>query len=486
MERPGTVDRVLFVVPPYTGSRVRWILPAGTAYVAEYLQHAGVEYRVVNMSAGIGMDALFEEVRRFSPGMIGMFLMTQAFRESYAVLEALKTTFPGIPLVAGGPHVSLFREKVLEACPALDYGVVLEGEETMLALCRGESPDRVKGLLYRDGGTVVFTGEREWIRDLDSLPFPRYEGFSLERYMNPSLNALPLVSSRGCPFACIYCPVAAAIGRRWRSRSAEGIVREIEYWYDRGYRLFSFADDNFTLDGERVKQMCKLLLRSGMKDLQLACDNGIRADRADADLLRMMYEAGFRRIAVGVESASDRVLRILKKSERVEMIAACIEAACRAGMEVSLFFLVGSPGETEAEVEESFRFALRYPIGVAYFYNIVPYPGTELFRMVEATGRFLVDPDDYLDRNPVLEVEPLFETPELPASLRRRLLRRAFAVTRRTMRNAWSRRLSNLGPLARPLARVYASSLVQNRILPHPFLRRVVYSFAGRLLGRRR
>lgn len=474
--------RVLLVNPPYTGARVRAVFSAGLGYIAEALEDSGVVYDVFDMSLGRGYLQLQKKIKNFRPSLVGISMMTYRYTQTYALLEAIKKDNPELPIVAGGPHVSLFRQQVLTDCSPIDFGVVMEGERTIVELCTGGAPEHISGLLFRDGGRIVYTGDRPFISDLDALSFPRYQWFALEAAIDKRMNALPIVSSRGCPFTCVYCPVQYSIGQTFRARSPGNIMSELAYWHDRGYRRFSFADDNFTLIKERVYALCEAIKKSKLKDLYLSCDNGVRADKLDYDLLRLMKEVGFFRIALGVEAGNNKVLKNLRKQESIETIKEAIAHACALGYEVDLFFLVGSPGETWDDLEDSFRLAMEYPIGTAYFYNIIPFPQTELFNWVKQHGRFLKSPAVYLDKYPVLDNDPVFETREMPASLRRQALARAFQIMRGSMYRSWSRRLSHYGFLGKLCAFLYTTRFAQDVLLRQKFYRKIVYGLVRKFI----
>jgi len=262
-------------------------------------------------------------------------------------------------------------------------------------------------------------------------------------------------------------------------RSPKSIMAELTYWYERGYRRFSFADDNFTLQKERVVALCEEIKERSWPDLVLSCDNGVRADRVDYSLLKLMREAGFVRLAFGVEAGNNKVLKLLHKHEDIEAISARIKDACDLGYEVTLFFLVGSPGETWEDLQDSFRLALQYPIGIAYFYNIIPFPNTTLFQWIKENGKLLREPEDYLNDYPIMDNEPVFETVEMPYQMRKKALRQAFAITRMTMRRTWERRLAKYGFLGKSLAALYCSGVVQDRLLRQRLLRQWIYKLAN-------
>ncbi len=479
-------NNVLLVNPSYSGSRVKVVFCAGLGYIAESLEHAVINYDIIDLSSGTSYEYFTSKITEMQPDLIAISMMTYRYKESYAFINTLKNDFPQIPVVIGGAHISLMRERVLYDCDDIDFGIVLEGEETLIELCQGTPIEEIKGLIHKKNDIVVYNGDRPFLKDLDQRPFPKYKKFHLDEIFNKDVNALPIVSSRGCPFGCTYCPVKYAIGRNFRARTPENIVIELKYWREKGYRRFSFADDNFTLMKERVYQLCELLKKEGLTDLLLSCDNGIRADRVDFYLLKLMREAGFYRIAFGVEAGNNKVLTALKKSETIETITERVQEACDLGYEVDLFFLVGAPTETLEDLEDSFRIALEYPIGAAYFYNIIPFPHTELYRWIKENGRFLIEPDDYLDFYPILDNIPVFETPEMPLNVRKKAFKKAFAISRITQRRSWTKRLSHLRILAPWVAYIYTAPFFQNVILRNRFLNKIVYKIAKPLLKKKK
>ncbi|MBU2064220.1 MAG: B12-binding domain-containing radical SAM protein, partial [Candidatus Omnitrophica bacterium] len=325
-------NKILLLNPPYSGARVNAVFCAGLGYIAQALKTNAIEYDILDMSLGYGYPALKDKIKRFTPDLIGISLMTYGYKESYALIGRIKRDFPDVRIVAGGAHISLFREKALRDCAGLDFGVVLEGERTIIELCRGQDPKSIKGLIFRDEEkNAVYNGGRGFIEDLDAIPFPLYERFELDKVFDKNVNALPIVSSRGCPFDCVYCPVKYAIGEKFRARSAENVIEELAYWHAKGYCRFSFADDNFTLVKDRVEKICHELIKGKMHGLKLSCDNGVRADRVDKELLTLMKQAGFYRVAFGVEAGNDKVLKALKKRESIAALKERIQQACALG-----------------------------------------------------------------------------------------------------------------------------------------------------------
>ena len=469
------------------------VLPAGIGYLSEFLTANGIENDVFDLNVAKNTEKkLYEKIRRFGPGLVGFSMMSLNYKYNYGVLTRIKELFPEVRVAAGGAHVSTMREEVLKNCSAIDYGVVLEGEYTLLELCRGVELSTVKGLIYRVGGEIIYNGDRPFIQDLDSLPYPRYKKFDKGDYS----SLISLFSSRGCPFECTYCPVQLAIGRRFVTRSAKNVVDELEHHYNLGYREFSFRDDNFTLIQERVYEVCDEIERRKLKSLYLMCDNGVRADKIDYNILKRMKEVGFRMIGLGVESGEDRILKSLKKSATVKTMDDAIKTACDLGYIVELYFLIGAPGETWQDFEKTVSLATRYPIMIASFYHILPYPSTELFESVKKSGYLLRAPEEYLNDGSQRANTPFLSTPEFPYELRKKAFDHAYRVTSeytRKTRRAYSRnnaheKFSSMGfgkRTALILAGIYTNSIVYDHIIGNRFVSNFRKRMKNRMAARK-
>jgi len=453
------------VNPPVPGAYMGPIRPpVGLGYLAESLRFRGVEYDILDMTLGQRAKDLFKKVNEFKPDLIGLTLWTYMYKNTYRLIERIsKACSGGISIAVGGPHVSTLREEVLGDCRAIDFGFVFEAEMALVEFCQGRELKAIKGLMHREGEKVIYNGDREFITDLDSFPFPRYEKFPMQKYF---LKEILIVSSRGCPYSCIYCPVGLAIGKKLRLRSAGSVVDEIEYWYNKGYRKFNFGDDNFTFFKQRVYEICGQIEKRGLKGLDLRCGNGVRADKVDRPLLKRMRETGFSYLGLGVEAGNNRILKRIKKGETIEEIDRTIKDACELGYDVTLFFLAGSPGETRQDIMDSVKLATRYPVMDARFYNIVPYPGTELFAWIKEKSFFLRAPQDYLNDTSVFAYKPVFETPQLKAKERVRILKMLKSIEGKILRRAARRKLSKFGPLGAVLA-FFASSRFFHFLLRH-------------------
>ncbi len=464
--------RVTLVYPPHTESHWGAIRPPiGLGYLSEMLQLQGIEHQIVDMSLGYSIPRVQQKIAAFETDLVGVS-MTSLFHQSvYDMLSTFKSHFPDIPIIAGGPHLSTLREQVLAECAAIDYGTTLEGEDSLIELCQGLPVEQIKGLFFRSSPEdIVYTGDRPFIMELDQLPFPRYERFELSKYVAREVG---VITSRGCPYACTFCPVKTTIGRSCRFRSAQPIVDELEYWHAKGYRDILILDDNFAMHQDRVYAICDEIDRRKLTGFRFRCGNGIRADHVDRALLKRMYDVGFRFLSFGVESANDHILKGIKKGEQLASIENAVKSACEIGYDVTLFFIVGLPGETVNEVEESFRFAQKYPVFDAKFYNLIPFPNTEIYRWVEEHDYFLSPPQEYLNKASHWDTQPLFDTPEFPRADRVRMLQKAHVVRKQIRKAAMQRKLKRLGPLSSIAASLFVYDWIQDLLLHNRYIRRV-------------
>jgi len=402
----------------------------GLGYIAQSLKNNGIIYDTLDMRLGYPLSRLMRKIKEFNPDLIGISMRTPEYKLQYRMISRIKRSFPKTKIALGGDHSNLMREETLLECPEIDYAVVFEGEKTFINLIQNENNHKkLKGLIFRNNGKVIYNGDAEFEKDLDNLPFPRYERFNLGEYPNKEIG---IVSSRGCPYRCIFCVESSKNTRRiYRARSPENVVDEIEYWYLKGYRKFDFSEPMFNLKRERVIGICDEIRKRKLINLNLAVRSGLRADSTDREVLKKMKEVGFSAISFGVEGGNDKMLEIIKKSEKMTDIEKAIKDACDVGFDVMLTFLIGLPFEEESDIRDAIKLSYKYPINAVFFNNVIPIPGSELFNWIKENDYFLEAPEDYLDSIwRKKQNTPLFKTPELDAKRRRKLLHETKSVKR--------------------------------------------------------
>lgn len=334
--------------------------PIGIAYLGAIAHKNGFETLLID-GGQMAVPDIIEELKQFSPDFIGVTCWTINRETVWDLCEKIKQVAPNTFLALGGSHASLFPQHVFAKTHASAVAVG-EGEETFSellgALAGNGDLKKVNGLVLRNAdGSAFFTEKRQRIQDLDSIPFPYYEGFKgfdLNNYLGfPSLPrpTAPIISSRGCVFDCSYCSSVSFWGNCWRGRSANNILTEIEWLVkNMGARSIYFFDDNFTVKKERVLEVCEGIKRLGL-DIKWACCSHVRL--ASPEMLKKMHECGCVGIDYGVESGSNKILHQINKKQTREDIEKAFAAAHAAGINPRAYLMVGNTGETCETIDET-------------------------------------------------------------------------------------------------------------------------------------
>jgi radical SAM superfamily enzyme YgiQ (UPF0313 family) len=358
--------------------------PLGLGYLAAVLENARHEVRVfdLSLSPSSPLESDIRPVIDFDPQLIGITAMTSVYEAAQETATLLKAKL-GRPIVVGGPHATMFPERLLTESPVLDYVVRGEGEGTILELVQALDGRRdlssIAGLTYRLHGDVVSNSDRELITDLDNLPFPARHLFALPRYNLRTPEGQPMItvlSSRGCPYNCSYC-FKGIVGRTYRQRSPQNIAAELKMVIgDTGIRNFYFIDDLFTADVKRLQALLDLLIAERL-EIRWQCLG--RVDRVNPEILHRMYAAGCRRIHYGIESGNPEVLKQISKGIKLDQVRQAVRWAKEAGIQVKGYFMLGLPGDTEATMQQTVDLAVELDLEEAMFSLTTPFPGTRLW-----------------------------------------------------------------------------------------------------------
>ena len=377
---------------------------------------------------GLKNEEIIARTKRFAPYVVVITVPFSGWSSAaFDVAATVKKVNKDIVVVLIGLHPSARPEECLKQ-PNVDFVVIGEPEETVLELVsvleqgiRGELK-RVKGIGFAESGETVITAPRPFIQDLDSLPFPARhllpmkQIFEAVKKMPVSGNlrkpSVRMLTSRGCPYGCIFCSNYIVMGRQWRARSAENVVAEIEHIIATyGIRQIDFLDDNIAFNRKRMETICDLLVEKGL-NIEWCTPNGVRADSLDEALLAKMRKAGCVSILIAPESGVQRVVDdIIKKKQDLQKVEEVVVAARKLGIKVGCFFIIGMIGETKEEIKATIKYAYKLrKLGAERFYfsYATPLYGTELYKQAKERG-FLKFPfsDEALS-----EVKPLIETPE--------------------------------------------------------------------------
>lgn len=384
--------KVLLVVPPnflsnkrplgqFTGSTS----PLGLAYIAAILEKNGIPVSILDLSfLGFGADTLREKILRWKPDIVGISSMTSNFQNAVQIAKLVKSWSPTSMVVMGGIHATFLHKEILTSVPEVDVVVRFEGELTMNELANavqsGRSISAVKGISYREKGELVSTPFRSRIEDLDSLPYPAHHLLepNIEEYLRYyGKRNFPVMTTRGCPFGCVFCSTMAFHGRKYRTRSIKNIVGELEYLIKRfKAEDISFADDNFTMQSDRVFSLCKAIKEKNLK-IEWGCS--ARVDQVSEELLKSMKSAGCTDIFFGIESTSDRVLNLVRKRFTSKQAKDAVTISEKIGIKTHCSFILGLPGETERSLAGITSFLEEARPSGRVLPNILKIlPGTEL------------------------------------------------------------------------------------------------------------
>ncbi|MFW6117462.1 MAG: B12-binding domain-containing radical SAM protein [Thermoproteota archaeon] len=396
----------------------------GLGYLAAVLEESDYEVDVIDCQV---LDLSFEDFRREiskrCPDVVGVTSQTLTYKSALRVIEISKEACPDCLTVLGGCHVTFWDEEALKECPFLDVVVRKEGENTFLELVQrlegGKSLRGVWGTTCRKDGEIVKNPDRPYIEDLDSLPFPARHLWPMERLQEQE-DVLYLMTSRGCTYWCEFCTTVRMHGRKYRTRSTENVVDELEYLNDTyGADLFTFCDDVFTVDQTRTEDLCEEILD---RDLNIEWNCGTRVDMLSKELLQKMKEAGCISVWFGVESGSQKVLDAMKKGISTQQTELVLGWVRELGMKPVPNVVLGFPGETKETAWKTIKFVEKINPDDVGFYNIAtPFPGTPLYKKVKEKGWLKVTDFDKYDTT-----TPIFETPWLSMEELRKLREQAF------------------------------------------------------------
>jgi len=368
--------------------------PLGLGYIGAILKQYGyfveaLDIRGNNYSDNEVEIFLSNNCNKFDVICIGG--MITVYLEIQKLILLIKKVRSDIPIIVGGTAASSVPNLLLEKTES-DILCLGEGEKTIIEILESLSGNRdlkqVKGIAYRKDGEICINPPRELIQDLDSVPFPLWEIFPMEKYINAQLivprsgsRGINLISGRGCPFHCVYC--YRNFGNSIRMRSVDNVIDEMKELNKKyGITHFEFQDELFTINKTRVREFCNKIIADKM-DITWRCLG--RADLVDYDSLVLMKKAGCHWIGYGMESGSQKMLDIMHKNLTVDQIKNAIRISRKAGLEVTGTFMIGFPGESVETINETIHFCKEMKIFNEFFFT-VPYPGTQLYEELIKKG----------------------------------------------------------------------------------------------------
>jgi len=325
------------------------------------------------------------------------------------LIFAIRKQLPNAKVVAGGEHITALPEFSLENCPAIDAGVIGEGEETLAHLLqswRDFTPlSEVHGIVYHDGDTVARTPPRARIRALDDIPLPDWTSVPLEKYLEKGYGfgvnrgrCMPVIATRGCPYECTFCSNPTMWGPRWIARSPELVFEEMMS-YKRTYDIqnFDFYDLTAIVKKDWIKEFCTIIIDSG-ETFTWQLPSGTRSEAIDAEVSGLLYKSGCRNMSYAPESDSPRVLKRIKKKINLSHMLTSMRSSVRQGVNCKANIIIGFPGETHADILQTLGFCMSMAARGVHDMSISPfspYPGSELYDQMREKGQISELTDDF-------------------------------------------------------------------------------------------
>lgn len=369
--------------------------PLGVLYLASYTKkflNYPVEFKVLDMRLKDYTDKEIEEaIKKFNPAIVGISALNIEYKNMYRAASIAKKVNSTILVVAGGPYPTNCYDEVL-ADKNIDLVVRHEGEITFLEIVKNYIGSKgfndVEGIAYRNSDNIVLTKDRNYIEDLDSIPFPAWDLIDLKDYakkcsmtvLGPRNNA-PLVTSRGCPYNCYYCH--EVFGKKYRLRSAKNVLEEIDVLVKKyGVKEIEIIDDIFNLNYKRAERILDGIINENY-DIKISFPNGLRSDLLDYNIISKLKKAGTIVISFAIETASLRMQKIIGKNLDLEKAKKAIDIAVSFNMITFGFFMMGFPEETEEEMLETKKFALESNLHIMFLFKLVPNKGTVVYKKYE-------------------------------------------------------------------------------------------------------
>jgi len=418
--------RIILINPPipeYMPNK-EFIPPPSLLYLAGVLQRADFKvtildlntykpWEIVTDNTDIFLNNIItEQISDFRPSLIGIgCLFSGQFPSVLKLSESIKNHFPTIPIVIGGMHPTIYPAEILKNCPSIDYVIVGEGEEQIVALASAVKNnsfpfEQLEGFAYRNNGKVTVNPKKTFIEKPYGLPFPAYNLINFEDYYHDTSHwhnpkelsfhmTVPIISSRSCPMQCNFCSMFLVMGPKIRTRSPEHVVDEIQLLYDSyGQRHFSFMDDNININKRHIMEICKQIIQRNL-DILFETPNGLMVSTLDKEVMDMMVQAGGVRGAIAIESGSDFIRnKVMGKHLKREKIFEITQMAkAYRNLYFKAYFIIGMPEDTRETLMETYDMVKEINVDETYVTNLIPFPGTAVFEQSLRDNLFIEEFD---------------------------------------------------------------------------------------------
>lgn len=405
--------RILLINPSLSGSLTSGIftvkVPLGLAYISGYLEKLGFKPEILDCMAyyeniekikdkyriGLKEEAIARKIKEFNPDIVGISCSYTIYEEdAFRIAELVKKNSKAL-VVFGGAHTSANPLQVLKN-KNVDLAVIGEGELIFADICKNfrnkKVLENIKGTIIRNG--LKINKPEEYIKNLDDLPFPARHLLPMDKYLKHPQNSIAnirnktteIITSRGCPYNCIFCSIHCVWGKKWRARTAKNVVDEMEQLIKKyGIKEFRFFDDNISWDKKRMMEICDEIIARKL-DIKWDTPNGVAISTLDEQVLEKMKKSGYYRIVMGIESGSEKSLKFMRKPLNLKKAREIIKICNKLGIWTWSTFVIGFPEETKEDIDKTIEFAKSSGLNFVTFYIAQPYQGTEMYDIYKKEG----------------------------------------------------------------------------------------------------
>ncbi|MHA1358790.1 MAG: B12-binding domain-containing radical SAM protein [Candidatus Helarchaeota archaeon] len=371
--------------------------PLGLLYLGQILNEHGYSVKVYDQTVtGINNIELLKLIKKLNPRIVGFSVLIDNLWTTIDLHKKLKNWNPNIITVAGNYFATFFPEQLLKLVN-FDFCVRGESEYILLNLVevlfkKKKNLNEIKGLTYRENNTIKSTPPAEKVEDLNILPFPDRKLIDFNYRLQSKSTSL--LSSRGCPFNCLFCSFSAVMGKTWRPRSVNNVIEELQLVKEQGYKDILFVDDNFTLNQKRIFQLCAEIKRNKLDDLNFSGD--CRIDNVSFNLMRALVSINCRKVTFGIESGNQGTLNYYQKGITIEQIRQAIKTAKKARMDIIYgSFIVGAPGETISECINTIKFANALGLSFTIVQILETLPISPIYKELVKKRHYQPTPNDW-------------------------------------------------------------------------------------------
>lgn len=381
------------------------------AYLSASLKHHGIDHDLLELALYKNWkDKLKPLIHKHD--IISITATTGEMDNVEILTEYIKSIKDQSIIILGGIHATICPSESLRII-GVEYCIRGEGEDALVEFLKGNKP---KNLCY--AGNI---GEIGLLEDLNDKPFPNYDKFELDKYLDSSSfsRSVQVLTSRGCPFWCIFC--SKGLGEQFRSRTPQDVISEIKYLKTiYNVKKIRIVDDNFSLDLNRAKEICRLMIPLNIKWIAAG---GLRVDKVDDELIDLMVKSGCIGVGFGIEAVDNNILKEYKKGTNIDKVVNAITLCKKYGLKVGGNFLIGAPSDTREHMYAQLAFAKKMEMDYAYWALLIPYPGSALYDWVNKNNLWVTKYPLKVMQSASTKSCQLYSTPLLSAENKDKLIK---------------------------------------------------------------